>query len=144
VEVSGILGNVTVGAEAGDVRVRDVGGDVKVEAPSGDVTVGDVNTDTGSANLEAGVGDVSLEDLILGTLEPASRPGTSPSQGVSPAAGESLWRPATLSPSFLRRIRGTLPSRRTSAASCASLRTEIRTDRVPNRTTSQGRSVPQV
>jgi DUF4097 and DUF4098 domain-containing protein YvlB len=59
VEVSGISGNVTVGAEAGDVRVRDVGGDVKVEAPR----------DTGSANLEVGVGDVSLEDLILGTLE---------------------------------------------------------------------------
>ena len=69
VEVSGISGNVTVGAEAGDVRVWDVGGDVKVEAPRGDVSVGDVNTDTGSANLEAGVGDVSLEDLILGTLE---------------------------------------------------------------------------
>jgi DUF4097 and DUF4098 domain-containing protein YvlB len=69
VEVSGISGNVTVGAEAGDVTVRDVGGDVKVEAPRGDVSVGDVNTDTGSANLEAGVGDVSLEDLIIGTLE---------------------------------------------------------------------------
>ena len=69
VEVSGISGNVTVGAEAGDVTVRGVGGDVKVEAPRGDVSVGDVNTDTGSANLEAGVGDVSLEDLILGTLE---------------------------------------------------------------------------
>jgi DUF4097 and DUF4098 domain-containing protein YvlB len=69
VEVSGISGNVIVGAEAGDVMVRDVGGDVKVEAPRGDVTVGDVNTDTGSANLETGVGDVSLEDLILGTLE---------------------------------------------------------------------------
>ena len=69
VEVSGISDNVTVGAEAGDVRVWDVGGDVKVEAPRGDVSVGDVNTDTGSANLEVGVGDVSLEDLILGTLE---------------------------------------------------------------------------
>jgi DUF4097 and DUF4098 domain-containing protein YvlB len=69
VEVSAISGNVTVGAGAGDVRVRDVGGDVKVEAPRGDVSVGDVNTDTGSANLEVGVGDVSLEDLILGTLE---------------------------------------------------------------------------
>jgi DUF4097 and DUF4098 domain-containing protein YvlB len=69
VEVSGISGNVTVGAEAGDVRVRDVGGDIKVQAPRGDVSVGDVNTDTGSANLEVGVGDVSLEDLILGTLE---------------------------------------------------------------------------
>jgi DUF4097 and DUF4098 domain-containing protein YvlB len=69
VEVSGISGNVMVGAEAGDVRVREVGGDVKVEAPRGDVNVGDVNTDTGSANLEVGVGDVSFEDLILGTLE---------------------------------------------------------------------------
>jgi DUF4097 and DUF4098 domain-containing protein YvlB len=69
VEVSGISGNVKVGAEAGDVMVRDVGGDVKVEAPQGDVTVGDVNTDTGGADLEVGSGDVSLEDLILGTLE---------------------------------------------------------------------------
>ena len=69
VEISGISGDVTVGAEAGDVRVSDLGGDVKVEASRGDVSVGDVNTDTGSANLEVGVGDVSLEDLILGTLE---------------------------------------------------------------------------
>jgi hypothetical protein len=69
VEVSGISGNVTVGTAGGDVRVRDVGGNVKVEAPRGDVSVGDVNTDTGSANLEVGVGDVSFEDLILGTLE---------------------------------------------------------------------------
>jgi DUF4097 and DUF4098 domain-containing protein YvlB len=69
VEVSGISGNVTVVAEAGDVSVREVGGDVKVQAPRGDVSVGDVNTDTGSANLEVGVGDVSFEDLILGTLE---------------------------------------------------------------------------
>jgi hypothetical protein len=69
VEVSGISGNVTVSAEAGDVRVRDLGGDVEVQAPRGDVSVADVNTDTGSANLEVGVGDVSLEDLILGTLE---------------------------------------------------------------------------
>ena len=67
VEVSGISGNVTVSAEAGDVRVRDLGGDVEVQAPRGDVSVADVNTDTGSANLEVGVGDVSLEDLILGT-----------------------------------------------------------------------------
>jgi DUF4097 and DUF4098 domain-containing protein YvlB len=69
VEVSGISGNVKVEAEAGDATVRDVGGDVKVEAPQGDVSVSDVNTDTGSANLEVGSGDVSLEDLILGTLE---------------------------------------------------------------------------
>ena len=69
VEVSGISGNVTVDAEAGDVTVRDVGGDIKVEAPKGDVSVGNVNTDTGGADLEVGSGDLSLEDLILGTLE---------------------------------------------------------------------------
>jgi len=69
VEVSGISGNVTAGAETGDVSVRDVGGDVKVEAPRGDVSLSNVNTDTGSADLEVGSGDVSLEDLILGTLE---------------------------------------------------------------------------
>jgi hypothetical protein len=69
VEVSGITGNVKVAAEAGDVTVRKVGGNLKVEAPSGDVSVGDVNTDTGSADLEVGSGDLSLEDLILGTLE---------------------------------------------------------------------------
>ena len=135
VEVSGISGNVTVGAEAGDVLVRDVGGDVEVEAPRGDVTVGDVNTDTGSANLETGVGDISLEDLILGTLEASVEAGDVTSPGVSPAAGGSPWRPATLSPGFLRRIRGTLPSRHASAASCASLRPEVRT--------GKGRSVPQ-
>jgi hypothetical protein len=55
---------VTVGAEAGDVRVWDVGGDVKVEAPRADVSVGDVNTDTGSANLEAG--DVTLSGRFSG------------------------------------------------------------------------------
>ena len=69
VQVSGILGNVTVDAEAGDVTVRDAGGDIKVVAPRGDVSVSDVNTDTGGADLEVGSGDVSLEDLILGTLE---------------------------------------------------------------------------
>lgn len=69
VEVSGLTGNVTVAAEAGDVTVGKVGGNLQVEAPSGDVSVGDVNTDTGSADLEVGSGDLSLEDLILGTLE---------------------------------------------------------------------------
>jgi hypothetical protein len=34
--------------------VRGLGGDVEVEAPQGDVTVGNVNTDTGGADLEAG------------------------------------------------------------------------------------------
>jgi len=69
VEVSGLTGNVTVAAEAGDVTVREVGGNINVEAPRGDVRIGDVNTDTGSADLEVGSGDLSLDDLILGTLE---------------------------------------------------------------------------
>jgi DUF4097 and DUF4098 domain-containing protein YvlB len=64
VEVSGISGNVTVGAETGDVMVWDAGGDVKVEAPRGDVSVGNVNTETGSANLEAG--DVTLSGRFSG------------------------------------------------------------------------------
>ena len=69
VEVSGLTGNVSVAAEAGDVTVREVGGNIRVEAPSGDVSVGGVNTDTGSADVEVGSGDLALEDLILGTLE---------------------------------------------------------------------------
>jgi hypothetical protein len=76
IEVSGLSGNVTVGAEAGDVTVRDVGGDVKVEAPQGDVTISDVNTDPGGAELAVGSGDVSLEDLIVGTLEASVEAGS--------------------------------------------------------------------
>ena len=144
VEVSGISGNVTVGAEAGDVRVRYVGGNVKVEAPRGDVTIGDVNTDTGSANLEAGVGDVSLEDLILGTLEASVEAGDVTLSGrfsgggrVSVETGDIIAR---LSPEDTR---GTLPSRRTSAASCATPRTEIQTGRDSKHKSSKARSVPQ-
>lgn len=69
VEVEGLDGNVTVRAESGDVTVRDVAGDVTVEAEQGDVTVGGMSTDTGNLALEVGAGDVSLEDLIVGTLE---------------------------------------------------------------------------
>jgi DUF4097 and DUF4098 domain-containing protein YvlB len=69
VEVSGLSGDVTVVAEAGDVTVRNTGGGVTVEAPQGDVVVGDVNTDTGQAELEVGTGDVTLQDMIVGTLE---------------------------------------------------------------------------
>ena len=80
----------------------------QVLAPMGDVSVADVNTDTGSAKLEVGVGDVSLEDLILGTLEASVEAGDVILSGGSPAAGGSPCRPATLSPGFLRMIRGTL------------------------------------
>ena len=69
VEVTGLSGDVTVVAEAGDVTVRSTGSDVTVEAPQGDVAVGNVSTDTGQAQLEVGTGDVTLQDVIVGTLE---------------------------------------------------------------------------
>ena len=69
VEVAGLSGDVTVVAEAGDVTVGNTGSDVTVEAPQGDVTVGDVSTDTGQVELEVGTGDVTLRDMIVGTLE---------------------------------------------------------------------------
>jgi phage baseplate assembly protein gpV len=69
VEVSGLSGNVTVRADAGDVAVRDLGGAVAVEAPQGDVAMSGVSTDTGQAELEVGSGDVTLQDVVVGTLE---------------------------------------------------------------------------
>jgi DUF4097 and DUF4098 domain-containing protein YvlB len=69
VEVTGLSGDVRVFAEAGDVSIGNTGSDVTVEAPQGDVTVGDISTDTGQAKLEVGTGDVTLQDIIVGTLE---------------------------------------------------------------------------
>ena len=69
VEVTGLSGDVKVTAEAGDVTVQDAGSDVTVEAPQGDVAVDDVSTETGQVELEVGSGDVTLRDLIVGTLE---------------------------------------------------------------------------
>jgi DUF4097 and DUF4098 domain-containing protein YvlB len=69
VEVTGLSGNVTVVANAGDVTIRNTGNDVTVEAPQGDVGVSGVSTDTGQTELEVGSGDVSLRNMIVGTLE---------------------------------------------------------------------------
>jgi hypothetical protein len=69
VEVTGVSGGVKVTADAGDVSVRGAGSDVTVEAPQGDVAVDDVSTETGQVELEVGSGDVTLRDLIVGTLE---------------------------------------------------------------------------
>jgi len=69
VEVAGLSGNVKVAAEAGDVTVRNTGSDVTIEAPQGDVEVGGVSTDTGQVEVEVGTGDVTLQDMIVGTLE---------------------------------------------------------------------------
>jgi DUF4097 and DUF4098 domain-containing protein YvlB len=69
VEVAGLSGNVRVLAEAGDVTVHSVGGGVTVESPQGDVAISDINTETGQTELEVGSGDVTLRDVIVGTLE---------------------------------------------------------------------------
>lgn len=69
VDVTGFSGNVDVRADAGDVTIKEVGGSVGVEAPQGDVDIEGVSTDTGEANLEVGTGDVTLRDLVVGTLE---------------------------------------------------------------------------
>jgi DUF4097 and DUF4098 domain-containing protein YvlB len=69
VEVTGLSGDVKVVADAGDVTVRDTGGDVTVKAPQGDVAVSGVSTDTGQTELEVGSGDVTLRNMIVGTLE---------------------------------------------------------------------------
>ena len=69
VEVTGLTGGVKVLAEAGDVTVRNVGSDVRIESPQGDVAVSGINTETGQSELEVGSGDVTLQDLIVGTLE---------------------------------------------------------------------------
>ena len=69
VEVSGLSGDLTVRAEAGDVTIRDAGGDVTVEAPQGDVAISGVSTDTGQMELDVGSGDVTLHDVVVGTLE---------------------------------------------------------------------------
>jgi hypothetical protein len=69
VEVAALSGNVTVVADAGDVTIHNTGSDVTIEAPRGDVVVGGVSTDTGQTELEVGSGDVTLKDMIVGTLE---------------------------------------------------------------------------
>ena len=69
VEVTGLSGELTVRAEAGDVTIRDAGGSSTVEAPRGDVVISGVSTDTGQMELVVGSGDVTLEDVVVGTLE---------------------------------------------------------------------------
>jgi phage baseplate assembly protein gpV len=69
VEVAGLSGDVRVTADAGDVTVRNTGSDVTIEAPRGDVAVDGVSTDTGQTELEVGSGDLTLQNMIVGTLE---------------------------------------------------------------------------
>ncbi len=69
VAVTGLSGDVTVMADAGDVTVHNTGSDVAIEAPKGDVVVSGVSTDTGQTELAVGTGDVTLQNMIVGTLE---------------------------------------------------------------------------
>jgi hypothetical protein len=69
VAVTSLSGDVTVMADAGDVTVHNTGSDVTIEAPQGDVVVGGVSTDTGQTELAVGAGDVTLQNMIVGTLE---------------------------------------------------------------------------
>ncbi|HSL00952.1 MAG TPA: DUF4097 family beta strand repeat-containing protein [Rubrobacteraceae bacterium] len=69
VEVVGLTESVAVRAAAGDVTLRDLGGPVTVEAPQGDVEMSEISTDTGQAELDVGSGDVTLQDVVVGTLE---------------------------------------------------------------------------
>lgn len=69
VEVSGLSGDVSVDAGAGDISVREAKGSVQVEAQGGDVEILEMRTDTGGAEIEVSSGDVTLRDLVVGTLE---------------------------------------------------------------------------
>lgn len=88
VEVSGVGGDVVVNAEAGDVTVRDASGGLSLEVPQGDVAISDVNTDTGSAEVSVGSGDLVLEDVVVGTLEAAVETGDAVLSGRFSGGGQ--------------------------------------------------------
>lgn len=69
VSVNGVEGDVRVSAEAGDVTVSETRGSAYVEAQQGDVEISDVRTDAGRAEVEVGVGDLEIENLVVGTLD---------------------------------------------------------------------------
>lgn len=69
VSISGVNGNVTARTGAGDATVSNVRGSVTLDIPSGDVTLENVSTETGQARLKVGTGNVTLRNLVLGTLD---------------------------------------------------------------------------
>lgn len=69
VEVSGLDGDVTVRGESGDVSLEDIQGSISIEATQGDVSVEGLSTETGSAEITVGAGDVDIEDMVIGFLE---------------------------------------------------------------------------
>ncbi|CAN5911731.1 hypothetical protein BH23ACT11_BH23ACT11_27480 [soil metagenome] len=69
VELVKVHGDVTVSNEAGDVRVKGSKGSVEIRSLQGDVEISDVSTDTGQVDVDVGVGDAILRDLVVGTLD---------------------------------------------------------------------------
>lgn len=68
IEVVNLEGDVNVRAEAGDVTIKDIRGSVGAQVRQGDLLVSGVSTDTGQLNIDVGVGNASIKDIIVNTL----------------------------------------------------------------------------
>jgi hypothetical protein len=92
VEVANLHGDVMVRAGAGDVKVKDTKGSVDIQALQGDVETSEVNTDTGRVDVEVGVGDATLRDLVVGTLDVRVETGDATLTGHFSGSGQALVR----------------------------------------------------
>jgi hypothetical protein len=90
VEVSGLDGDVTVRGESGDVSLEDIQGSISIEAAQGDVSVGGLSTETGSAEIIVGSGDVDIKDVVIGILEARVRSGDVALSGRFSGSGSVL------------------------------------------------------
>lgn len=69
VEIANLDGDVSVRTGAGDVQVKATKGSVEVRALQGDVEVSSVSTDAGQVDVDVGVGDAVMRDLVVGVLD---------------------------------------------------------------------------
>ncbi|MGB3634372.1 MAG: hypothetical protein WA982_10055 [Rubrobacteraceae bacterium] len=69
VEVANLEGDVSIRAGAGDVEVNGTKGSVEISSLQGDVEVSDVSTDTEQVDVDVGVGNAVMRDLVIGTLD---------------------------------------------------------------------------
>ncbi|HZY66902.1 MAG TPA: DUF4097 family beta strand repeat-containing protein [Rubrobacteraceae bacterium] len=90
VQVLGLDGDVTAHAGAGDVTIENAGGSVEVRATRGDVVISDVNTDTGQVAVSVGVGDASMENLVVGPFDARVETGDVILSGRFSGSGEAL------------------------------------------------------
>lgn len=88
--VKGLKGNVEIRTESGDVTVSEILHSVAVEVSQGDVSVSDVRTDTGQVEVDVGVGDTEVEDLVVGTLDVRANAGDTVLSGRFSGDGEVL------------------------------------------------------